>query len=66
MTHYWNIANRGKHLFRTDHYSEAESWRIRVVLLEKFPRVEGYTITEYSRDDSWETQELVSPSEMAK
>ena len=50
---YWNIAQNGMHLFRTDEYQflPGES-RIEEELIKRFPNSEGFTILRYERTAS--------------
>lgn len=56
QTHiYFNVAKNGLHLFKTDwYYIRSEINLIRDELVKAFPRKEGYTIQQYSRDESME------------
>lgn len=60
QTHFcFSVAKNGLHLFRTDWYSVwDEGNRIKEELIRAFPRKDGYTIQQYTRDESMERVEL--------
>ena len=56
---FFSVAIEGKHLFRTDWYSELDGVdNIRDELIRAFPAVAGYTIRKYMRDESMECVDI--------
>lgn len=55
---YYNVSLDGKHLFRTDEYLSSDVTVMRIELLAKFKREDGYVVSEIRRLNSSERTEI--------
>jgi hypothetical protein len=60
MIVYFNVALNGRHLFTTDKFvhSADQTEKGKRVLAEKFPKSEGYSVSQYTQDGSWDSTEV--------
>lgn len=61
MEYYFNVAHRGRHLFRTDKYNDASHVdEIQKALAARFTAEEGFMIELSYRDASWHGKKVAN------